>query len=152
MGDLIVTVSSSDEAPQTQPAKDATDAEALTVEAPRPVSEADALTVEAPRLEVPKANAPASPAQQPEPPQSKGEAKPIPGARSDLATIDGKSSRYFEPIVSFPFVPTLEGQYIIKNVVLVAAAIVLGATVRGGELTPAPVEELAPDPPAAAAR
>ena len=24
---------------------------------------------------------------------------------SDLATIDGKSSRYFEPIVSFPFVP-----------------------------------------------
>src|SRR5690606_6769637 len=24
---------------------------------------------------------------------------------SDLATIDGKSSRYFEPIVSFPFTP-----------------------------------------------
>src|SRR4029453_2298170 len=24
---------------------------------------------------------------------------------SDLATIDGHSSRYFEPIVSFPFVP-----------------------------------------------
>ncbi len=24
---------------------------------------------------------------------------------SDLATIDGRSSRYFEPIVSFPFVP-----------------------------------------------
>src|SRR6185436_12207826 len=24
---------------------------------------------------------------------------------SDLATVDGKSSRYFEPIVSFPFVP-----------------------------------------------
>src|SRR5690606_33969802 len=24
---------------------------------------------------------------------------------SDLATIDGRSSRYFEPIVSFPFTP-----------------------------------------------
>jgi uncharacterized membrane protein YkgB len=35
---------------------------------------------------------------------------------------------------SFPFVPTLEGQYIIKNLVLVSAAIVVGATVRGGRL------------------
>ena len=41
----------------------------------------------------------------------------------------------------FPFVPTLEGQYIIKNVVLVSAAIVLGATVRGGELVPEPIPE-----------
>jgi uncharacterized membrane protein YphA (DoxX/SURF4 family) len=47
-----------------------------------------------------------------------------------------------ETFVSFPLVPTLEGQYIIKNVVLVAAAIVLGATVRGGELTPEPIEEV----------
>lgn len=39
----------------------------------------------------------------------------------------------------FPIAPTLEGQYIIKNVVLVTAAIVLGATVRGGELSPEPV-------------
>jgi uncharacterized membrane protein YkgB len=40
---------------------------------------------------------------------------------------------------SFPFVPTLEGQYIIKNLVLVSAAIVVGATVRGGRmLTRAP--------------
>ena len=39
----------------------------------------------------------------------------------------------------FPIAPTLEGQYIIKNVVLVAAAIVLGATVRGGELTAEPI-------------
>jgi uncharacterized membrane protein YphA (DoxX/SURF4 family) len=39
----------------------------------------------------------------------------------------------------FPIAPTLEGQYIIKNVVLVAAAIVLGATVRGGQLTAEPV-------------
>jgi uncharacterized membrane protein YkgB len=35
---------------------------------------------------------------------------------------------------SFPFVPTLEGQYIIKNLVLASAAIVVGATVRGGRL------------------
>jgi len=41
----------------------------------------------------------------------------------------------------FPIAPTLEGQYIIKNIVLVSAAIVLGATVRGGELTPKPVHD-----------
>jgi len=41
----------------------------------------------------------------------------------------------------FPIAPTLEGQYIIKNIVLVSAAIVLGATVRGGELTPEPVPD-----------
>lgn len=35
----------------------------------------------------------------------------------------------------FPLVPTLEGQYILKNIVLVTAAIVIGATVRGGGLT-----------------
>ena len=31
----------------------------------------------------------------------------------------------------FPYVPTLEGQYIIKNIVLISAGIVIGATVRG---------------------
>src|SRR5262245_58579358 len=31
-----------------------------------------------------------------------------------------------------PWVPTLEGQYIIKNLVLISAAIVVGGTVRGG--------------------
>jgi uncharacterized membrane protein YkgB len=36
---------------------------------------------------------------------------------------------------SFPLVPTLEGQYIIKNLVLISAGIVIGATVRGGHLT-----------------
>lgn len=34
----------------------------------------------------------------------------------------------------FPLVPTLEGQYIIKNLVLVASGLVIGATVRGGSL------------------
>lgn len=35
---------------------------------------------------------------------------------------------------SAPFVPTLEGQYILKNLVLVSAALTIGATVRGGKL------------------
>ena len=43
-----------------------------------------------------------------------------------------------ETFLVFPFAPTLEGQYIIKNVVLVSAAIVIGATVRGGRLTAKP--------------
>ena len=34
----------------------------------------------------------------------------------------------------FPYGPTLEGQYIIKNLVLIGAGIVLGGTVRGGKL------------------
>jgi uncharacterized membrane protein YkgB len=41
-----------------------------------------------------------------------------------------------ETFSSFPFVPTLEGQYIIKNIVLIGAAMVVGATVRGGGLSP----------------
>lgn len=36
----------------------------------------------------------------------------------------------------FPYAPTLEGQYIIKNLVLASAGIVVGATVRGGRLRP----------------
>ncbi len=36
--------------------------------------------------------------------------------------------------VSFPFVLTLEGQYIIKNMVLISAAMVIGSTVRGKQL------------------
>jgi hypothetical protein len=38
----------------------------------------------------------------------------------------------------FPYAPTLEGQYIIKNIVLIGAAMVVGATVRGGRLVPEP--------------
>lgn len=39
-----------------------------------------------------------------------------------------------ETFHAFPHAPTLEGQYIVKNFVLVGAAIVVGATVRGGRL------------------
>ncbi|MBK7897393.1 MAG: DoxX family membrane protein [Anaerolineaceae bacterium] len=38
----------------------------------------------------------------------------------------------------FPHALTMEGQYIIKNLVLVAAGMVLGGTVRGGYLEPEP--------------
>lgn len=38
----------------------------------------------------------------------------------------------------FPIAPTLEGQYIIKNIVLVSAALVIGATVRGGYVSAEP--------------
>ena len=39
-----------------------------------------------------------------------------------------------EAFLRFPYAPTLEGQYIIKNIVLVSAGIVIGATVRGGSV------------------
>ncbi|MEP6639250.1 MAG: hypothetical protein ABJC39_07850 [Chloroflexota bacterium] len=41
-----------------------------------------------------------------------------------------------ETFTRFPIAPTLEGQYIIKNVVLIGAAMVVGATVWGGGLAP----------------
>ncbi|MCC5907619.1 MAG: hypothetical protein JJU13_15505 [Balneolaceae bacterium] len=37
-----------------------------------------------------------------------------------------------------PFVLTIEGQYIFKNFVVISAALVIGATVRGGRLTSEP--------------
>lgn len=43
-----------------------------------------------------------------------------------------------EAFLVFPIAPTLEGQYIIKNIVLVTAALVIGATVRGGRVVSDP--------------
>lgn len=40
-----------------------------------------------------------------------------------------------EVFTQFPIAPTLEGQYIIKNLVLIGAGLVIGATVRGGALS-----------------
>lgn len=40
---------------------------------------------------------------------------------------------------AFPYGLTLEGQYIIKNLVLVSAGLVIGSTVRGGRIDPHPV-------------
>lgn len=43
-----------------------------------------------------------------------------------------------EVFTHFPYAPTLEGQYIIKNMVIISAGIVLGATVRGGRIVANP--------------
>jgi uncharacterized membrane protein YphA (DoxX/SURF4 family) len=55
------------------------------------------------------------------------------------------------PIVLFPelvftqipYALTIEGQYIFKNFVVISAAIVIGATVRGGQLISEPIREKA---------
>jgi uncharacterized membrane protein YkgB len=39
-----------------------------------------------------------------------------------------------ETFLRIPYAPSLEGQYIIKNLVLISAGVVIGATVRGGRL------------------
>ncbi len=62
---------------------------------------------------------------------------------------------FFFPSETFaraPLVPTLEGQYIIKNFVLIGAGIVIGATVRGGRVVADPeaahvAEQITPVPP-----
>jgi uncharacterized membrane protein YphA (DoxX/SURF4 family) len=43
-----------------------------------------------------------------------------------------------EVFLRIPYAPTLEGQYIIKNLVLISAGLVIGATVRGGALVADP--------------
>lgn len=40
----------------------------------------------------------------------------------------------------FPYGLTLEGQYIVKNLVLIGAGLVLGGLVRGGRIEPEPVD------------
>ena len=54
----------------------------------------------------------------------------MPGTMLPLVFFPGETFR------AFPYAPTIEGQYIIKNLVLIGAAIVVGATVRGGKLRP----------------
>ncbi|MDF1597259.1 MAG: DoxX family protein [Acidimicrobiia bacterium] len=65
--------------------------------------------------------------------------------RLTLLMLVGQMLGTVTPLVLFPdvtwsglLVPTLEGQYILKNVVLVSAALTIGATVRGGGLTDDP--------------
>lgn len=45
-----------------------------------------------------------------------------------------------EAFMYFPYAPTLEGQYIIKNLVLIGAGLVIGSTVRGGKIVAEPLE------------
>ncbi|WP_207890311.1 DoxX family protein [Rubrobacter taiwanensis] len=56
------------------------------------------------------------------------------GAASPLVLFPGEAFNVF------PYAPTLEGQYIIKNIVLVAGGLVIGSTVRGGRLVAEPDE------------
>jgi uncharacterized membrane protein YkgB len=39
-----------------------------------------------------------------------------------------------ETFIRIPYAPTLEGQYIIKNLVLISGGLAVGATVRGGRI------------------
>jgi len=64
-----------------------------------------------------------------------------------LGMLDGMTYPSFDlPLVllpdavwtQFPYGLTMEGQYIIKNLVLIGAGLVLGGTVRGGRLRPEP--------------
>jgi hypothetical protein len=47
-----------------------------------------------------------------------------------------------EVFVRVPWAPTLEGQDIVKNLVIISASLVIGATVRGGDVVPEPPEEV----------
>ncbi|MGI9043252.1 MAG: hypothetical protein ACR2GK_03900 [Gemmatimonadaceae bacterium] len=53
-----------------------------------------------------------------------------------------------EVFLEAPYAPTLEGQYMIKNLVLISAAIVLGALVRGGAVKADPARAPAGGGPA----
>jgi uncharacterized membrane protein YkgB len=71
------------------------------------------------------------------------------GRRSILALLWTQMAGTFLPLLFFPretfakpLVPTLEGQYIFKNIVIVAGAMVVAATVRPRvEAAPAPGED-----------
>ena len=74
-----------------------------------------------------------------------------------LLLLLGQMMGTVTPLFLFPdvtwsqlFVPTLEGQYILKNLVLVSAALTIGATARGGGLVDDPevLEAAAEKPPA----
>lgn len=65
--------------------------------------------------------------------------------RTTLLLLVGQMLGTVTPLFLFPeltwsdiLVPTLEGQYILKNIVLVSAALTIGATVRGGRLVDDP--------------
>lgn len=66
--------------------------------------------------------------------------------RLTLALLAFQMAGALSPLVLFPgdvfyqlpLAPTLEGQYILKNLVLIGAGLVIGATVRGGRLVADP--------------
>lgn len=68
--------------------------------------------------------------------------------RATLMLLAFQMAGTLTPLVLFPgevftygiYAPTLEGQYIIKNIVLISAGLVLGATVRGGRIIVEPAK------------
>lgn len=66
-----------------------------------------------------------------------------PGIRIAIALLAMQMVGTFMPLVllpevtfqpgRFPFGPTMEGQYIVKNLLIISAALVVGGTVRQGE-------------------
>ena len=67
--------------------------------------------------------------------------------RVTLLLLVGQMLGAATPLLLFPdltwsqlLVPTLEGQYILKNIVLVSAGLTIGATVRGGRLVDDPMD------------
>jgi uncharacterized membrane protein YphA (DoxX/SURF4 family) len=62
--------------------------------------------------------------------------------RPTLLLLAFQMAGALSPLILFPgevfssgfYAPTLEGQYIIKNLVLIGAGLVIGATVRGGRI------------------
>lgn len=72
------------------------------------------------------------------------------GLRLVLLALLGQMLGTVTPLFLFPeltwadaFVPTLEGQYILKNMVFIAAGMAIGATVRGGGIVDEPDVEAA---------
>ena len=63
------------------------------------------------------------------------------GTLTPLALFPG------EAFMLFPYAPTLEGQYIIKNLVLIGAGLVIGSTLRGGQIVAEPHELSRQQPP-----
>lgn len=46
-----------------------------------------------------------------------------------------------EVFTRLPYAPTLEGQYILKNLVIISAGLTIGATVRGGRVIAEPISD-----------
>ena len=60
-----------------------------------------------------------------------------PGQESIVFSCDGQCPCCYEQVTfqaeRFPYGPTMEGQYIIKNLLIISAALVVGGTVRREE-------------------
>ena len=65
----------------------------------------------------------------------------MPGTLSPILLLPG------QVFTLFPFGLTLEGQYIVKNMVLISAGLVIGSTVRGGRMNIGRPSPMTANPP-----